>query len=215
MRKHEAQRADTPRLRLDCPQQKRGYENSRQHKLGSAHVVEVPMKRMRNLHRVHKKKLGRGNDIVDIREDAPSVAVGKQRRRVALVTNESRGFYNPAHDISRAIRRSLDPEFVRKTAPKPVTVIKEAKADVEPGFKIPVKYVVEEREYAKCYMLPSGRTMWLPKRRVIDEGRYYVRVPWRYHFTIPALRIPPKAEKVLPREVVRQRLLARRGKASV
>lgn len=202
---------------LERAKGERAKEKTRRHELGTAHVKSVNPKLQTKLKRVRRKMVDRYNlpPMADLaaKEDVPDMKPTGRKYRVAEVgVANSWQFYNPAVAVSKAIRDALDPEKVLAQSPRQC----EVEGDVEPreqGFKINVKYVIEEREKAKLYMLPSGRQMWLPKNVILEEGRYFVVVPKRWRWKIKALRIPPKAKgSGLSKDEAKRRLLAMRGK---
>ena len=204
-------------VRLDNPKGRCGPDSSRRHQLQAAHVVRVRAKPMHVLKQVKRKKEPPDSAViyhrVDHREDeaVPTVKVTKARRRVAEVSLGKSQFYNPAYAISKAIRDSLDPEKVLGRQSEPVQVLQAAPEDAGQGFKIHVRAVLEERESAKLYRLPSGWDMWIPRHWILEEGRYFIRIPAGRRWNIKALRLPPKFQTKLTREQIRARLLAKRG----
>jgi len=203
--------------RLNAPKAEHAKESTRRHELGWANVRDVNPKLQTKLKRVRKKMVDRYNtspmsDLMPV-EDVPDMKPTGRKYRVAEVSaSNSWQFYNPAEGIAQAIRDSMDVDKVYAQAPRQC----EVEGDVEPresGFKIAVKYVIEERETAKLYMLQSGRTMWLPKGVIMDEGRYFVVVPKKWRWKIEALRIPPKpGGSGLSKDEAKRRLLAMRKK---
>jgi len=200
--------------KLECPKTKNSSEKSRRHLLKNAHIVCVHKNPMFKLKRVRKKMEKETLDYPALHsrkeeEVVPSVKVTKSKRRVAEIALTKGQFYNPALAISKAIRDSLNPEKVLASMPAPVTVIKEAEGGEGRGFKIHIKAVLEEREKAKLYRLPSGWDMWIPKRCLLEEGRYFIRIPARLRWGLKALRLPPKFRTGLTKEQVKARLLAK------
>ena len=209
------------RRRLEAPA--RGKFGSRRGQNMTGCLIPSAEKKMVRLKRVRKPDFNTTPestlDKLRNRVEVPDIKLGKQKIRVAEVqgpanTFGKRGsFYNPAHAISQAVQDALNPDKVLPAVPRQC---EEWNIVPYTGVRITVARCLERREASHKYLLPNGRTLWVPIVAITDEGIGFIRVfgAWaRRRAWI--MRLPSKyggSSKVMNPEAVKYAILQKRGK---